>query len=103
MTTKRTRTNLKVILSFIIGFAISLVIWSITGYLAGKLLRGKDYGLIGNIVMGMIGGVVGSLFMGILGWTGIFSIPFGGIIAGVIGAVVVVMIVRTFFDDQFAT
>ncbi len=87
----------------LIGLAISLVIWSATGYLAGKLLRGEDYGIIGNIVIGMIGGIAGSFLVGILGWTGIVHIPFiGGIIAGVIGAVGFVVIVRLFFNDQFA-
>lgn len=83
----------------IVGFAISLVIWSLTGYFAGKLVRGRGYGLLGNVVMGIIGGIGGSLFLGILGWGHIAAIP---VLGGVIGAIIVVLVVRTFFDGQFA-
>ncbi|GEM_PF-407304 len=87
----------------IVGFAISLVIWAVTGYFAGQLLRGEGYGVIGNVVIGAIGGVAGSLFMSIFGWFLPFQIPFfGGIIAGVLGAIAFIVIVRLFFNDQFA-
>lgn len=83
----------------IIGFAISLVIWSLTGYFAGRLVRGRGYGLLGNVVMGIIGGIAGSLFLGLIGWGGIAAVP---VLGGVIGAVIVVLVVRTFFNEQFA-
>jgi len=87
----------------IIGFAISLAIWSVTGYFAGKLIRGEGYGIIGNIVIGMVGGIFGSLLMTIFNWFLPFNIPFfGGIIAGVLGAVAFIVVVRLFFNDQFA-
>lgn len=87
----------------ILGFAISLAIWAVTGYLVGKLLRGEDYGFIGNIVIGLIGGIAGSLLINVFGWFLPFQIPFlGGIIAGVLGAVAFIVIVRLFFNDQFA-
>lgn len=87
----------------ILGLAISLVIWSVTGFFAGKVMRGEGYGIVGNIVIGLIGGIAGSLLMSIFGWFLPFNIPFfGGIIAGVLGAVAFIVVVRLFFNDQFA-
>ena len=37
-----------------------LIIGAIAGWLAGKILKGKGYGLIGNIVVGIVGAFVGS-------------------------------------------
>ena len=86
----------------LIGLAISLAVWGMTGWLVGKLMQGEGYGLIGNIIMGMVGGAVGSLLMTLLGWVGIISLPFGGIIAGVIGGVIAVLVSRIFASQQAA-
>lgn len=84
----------------LIGLAISLAVWGMTGWLVGKLMQGEGYGLIGNIIMGMVGGAVGSLLMTLLGWVGIISLPFGGIIAGVIGGVIAVLVSRLLAKEQ---
>lgn len=86
----------------LIGLAISLAVWGMTGWLVGKLMQGEGYGLIGNIIMGMVGGAVGSLLMTLLGWVGIISLPFGSIIAGVIGGVIAVSASRLFASQQAA-
>ena len=39
---------------------IMLVIGAVAGWLAGILMRGFGFGLIGNIVVGILGAVVGS-------------------------------------------
>ena len=36
----------------VIGLVMSLLVWAASGYLAGKLLRGEGYGLLGNITAG---------------------------------------------------
>ena len=43
----------------LIGLLISLAAWGFTGYLAGQLMQGEGYGLLGNIVLGIVGGFVG--------------------------------------------
>lgn len=86
----------------LIVLAVSLAVWGMTGWLVGNLMQGEGYGLIGNVMMGMVGGAVGSLLMTLLGWVGIISLPFGGIIAGVIGGVIAVSASRLFASQQAA-
>src|SRR6516164_3137768 len=71
---------------------IFLVIGAIAGWLAGQIMRGGGFGLIGNIVVGIIGSLIG-------GWLfGLFGIAAGGligsIIAAVVGAIILIAIVR---------
>ena len=37
----------------LIGLVFSLMVWGSSGYLAGKLLQGEGYGLLGNILLGL--------------------------------------------------
>jgi uncharacterized membrane protein/uncharacterized membrane protein YeaQ/YmgE (transglycosylase-associated protein family) len=50
---------------------MDLLIWIATGALAGwsagKLMKGRDYGLIGNIIIGLFGSLVGGWLMHLLG------------------------------------
>ncbi|MFK8101518.1 MAG: GlsB/YeaQ/YmgE family stress response membrane protein [Saprospiraceae bacterium] len=49
---------------------------AIAGWLAGKLTKGKGFGLLGNIVVGIIGAIVG-------GWTfRLLGISVGGGLGG---------------------
>ena len=81
----------------LIGLAISLAIWGFTGYLAGNLVQGEGYGFLGNILLGMLGGFVGSILVTIVGMTGLIKLPFiGGILVGVLGAVIVIVVSRFF-------
>jgi uncharacterized membrane protein YeaQ/YmgE (transglycosylase-associated protein family) len=75
------------------GLIWALIIGAIAGWLAGKLVEGGGFGLVGNIAVGIVGGVIGSF---LLGWLGIA--PGGGavgsIIGATIGAVVLLMLIR---------
>ncbi len=48
-----------------------LIVWIITGalagYLAGSLLRGRGFGTLGNIIVGLLGGLLGGVIFGALG------------------------------------
>ncbi len=37
----------------------TIIIGIIAGWLAGKLMQGGGYGLIGDLILGLVGGVVG--------------------------------------------
>ncbi len=72
-----------------------LVVGIVAGFLAGKIMRGKGFGIIGDLVVGVIGGMLG-------GWLfGLFGIHSGGLIGSIvtatIGAVVLVCLVRAIF------
>ena len=66
-----------------------IVVGIIAGFLAGKLVRGKGFGLVGDLVLGLIGGLVGGWIFNALGIPG----PNGlldGILIATIGAVILV-------------
>jgi uncharacterized membrane protein YeaQ/YmgE (transglycosylase-associated protein family) len=44
-----------------------LLIGIVAGWLAGKIMRGGGFGLIGDLVVGVIGAVLGGFLFGLLG------------------------------------
>lgn len=74
---------------------IVLIIGGIAGWLAGLTMRGRGFGLLGNIVVGIIGAFVGSWVLGALG----LAIG-GGVIAAIInafiGAVILLFVIGLF-------
>jgi uncharacterized membrane protein YeaQ/YmgE (transglycosylase-associated protein family) len=65
------------------GLIILLIIGAIAGWLAGMIVKGMGFGLIGNIIVGIVGAFIGTWLLGILN----VSIG-GGIIAAIINATV---------------
>ncbi len=77
--------------------AHSLIIWlvigAVAGWLAGTLVKGGGFGLIGDIVVGIIGAFIGGWLAGVLHFhigTGIIS----SILTATIGAVVLILLLR---------
>jgi uncharacterized membrane protein YeaQ/YmgE (transglycosylase-associated protein family) len=69
---------------------------------AGKLVRGRDFGLIGNVVLGFFGGFLGTIVFLLLGLSPILGLPFIGYgIAGVVGSVILIFLMRL-IDKNFA-
>jgi len=65
----------------------------VAGWLAGRLMKGRDYGLTGNMILGTIGSVVGGWIMRILGFTEASGTVPQGIVSA-LGAVVVLAAAR---------
>jgi uncharacterized membrane protein YeaQ/YmgE (transglycosylase-associated protein family) len=70
-----------------------LVIGAVSGWFAGLLVKGQEYGLLWNIVLGVLGSFIGGWLLGKLG----MHPDFGNktvnlIITSVIGAVVVLFL-----------
>jgi uncharacterized membrane protein YeaQ/YmgE (transglycosylase-associated protein family) len=72
---------------------IWLVIGAIAGWLAGQIMTGGGFGLVGDIVLGIIGAVVGGWLLPRLGIY-IGGGIIGAIINALIGAVIVLLVVR---------
>ena len=75
------------------GILVILFVGLIAGWLAGKVVRGTGFGLIGDLIVGIAGALVASLLFPRLGihlGTGLVS----EIIYSAIGAVVLLVIVR---------
>ena len=71
----------------------SIIIGGLAGWLAGVLMKGGGYGLLGNILIGIIGGFVGSWLFGKIGLSFIGGIS-GDLVEGVVGAVVLIFLVN---------
>jgi len=72
---------------------VLLLVGAIAGWLAGQLVKGYGFGLIGNIVVGIIGALIaGWLFpyLGISLGSGIIA----SIIHATIGAVILLVLLR---------
>jgi uncharacterized membrane protein YeaQ/YmgE (transglycosylase-associated protein family) len=48
------------------GLIILIVIGAIAGWLAGNIVKGGGFGLIGDIIVGIIGGFIGGWLWGVL-------------------------------------
>jgi uncharacterized membrane protein YeaQ/YmgE (transglycosylase-associated protein family) len=73
----------------LIGF---LLVGGLAGFLAGKLTRGRGFGVIGDIVIGIAGSLIGRFLFGLLG-LGAFGL-IGSLVMATIGAVVLVIVIR---------
>ena len=69
-----------------------IIIGAVAGWLAGTLMKGGGFGLLGDIVVGILGGIIGGWLAGALG------IGAGGILGSLListgGAVVLILIIR---------
>jgi len=71
---------------------VLLLIGLIAGWLAGVVMRGGGYGIVGDIIIGILGSLVGGFLFGLLGLGA--SGFLGTIIVAFIGAVVLIFILR---------
>ena len=72
---------------------IWLVVGAVAGWLAGQVVKGSGFGLVGDIVVGIIGAVIAGWLLprlGIVIGTGIIA----AIIDAFIGAVILLIILR---------
>jgi len=74
------------------GLVIFLVIGAVAGWLAGKLMKGSGFGLIGNIVVGIAGALIGGFVFSLLGISAGGFI--GSIVMATVGAVLLLYIVK---------
>jgi uncharacterized membrane protein YeaQ/YmgE (transglycosylase-associated protein family) len=75
---------------------MNILIWIISGivagWIAGLLVRGRGFGLIGDLIIGLIGGLIGGWLAGLLGIQA--SGWIAQILVAAIGGVVLVAVIR---------
>lgn len=69
-----------------------IIIGAIVGWLAGQLMKGRGFGLFGNIIVGVLGAIVGGWLTDALDIS-LGSGMLGHIITGTLGAVVLLFII----------
>jgi uncharacterized membrane protein YeaQ/YmgE (transglycosylase-associated protein family) len=76
---------------------VILIVGIVAGWLAGQIVRGAGFGLIGDLVVGVVGAFLASLLFPRLGFhlgTGIAS----EILYSAIGAIVLLLILRLLIE-----
>jgi uncharacterized membrane protein YeaQ/YmgE (transglycosylase-associated protein family) len=70
-----------------------LIIGLVAGWLAGVLVKGGGFGVIGDIIVGVIGAVLGGWLFSLFGASAGGGL-IGSLVVATIGAVVLLLIVR---------
>ena len=69
-----------------------IIIGIAAGWLAGQIVKGGGFGLVGDLVVGVIGALIGGF---LLGHVGVFPAGIlGSIITATIGAIVLLFAIR---------
>lgn len=69
-----------------------LLIGLAAGWLAGRILKGGGFGVVGDLVVGVVGSLVGGFVFGLLGLGATNLI--GRLVTATVGAVVFLMLLR---------
>ena len=82
-----------------LNLIISLVVAGVAGWLAGNIMKVQPLQIggnpiLGNVLLGLVGGFVGSAMLWLIGFG--TSGLIGGLIAAVLGAIVVIYVVDYF-------
>jgi len=69
-----------------------LLIGLAAGWLAGQIMKGRDFGLVGNLVVGVVGAILGGFLFNLLQLppTGLL----GRLISATVGAIVLLAILK---------
>jgi uncharacterized membrane protein YeaQ/YmgE (transglycosylase-associated protein family) len=62
----------------LLGWIWLVVVGLISGWAAGKIMKGSGYGVVVDILLGMAGGIVGGVLLGFLDIHGEGIIEFSG-------------------------
>jgi uncharacterized membrane protein YeaQ/YmgE (transglycosylase-associated protein family) len=75
------------------NFVWFLIIGIVAGWLAGQIMKGGGFGLVGDLIVGVIGALLGGWLFGLLGVSAGGGL-IGALITATIGAVVLLFLVR---------
>lgn len=64
------------------------------GWLAGLIMKGGGFGIIGDLIVGVIGALIGGLVFDLLGIAAVGLL--GNLICATIGAIILIAILRFF-------
>ncbi len=80
------------------GILSWIIVGLIAGFLAGQVMRGGGFGLIGDIVVGIVGALIGGFLAGALlnNPNAVNGINLSSILVAFIGAVILLGILRLF-------
>ncbi|MDF3821426.1 GlsB/YeaQ/YmgE family stress response membrane protein [Leptospira sp. 96542] len=71
-------------------FIYFLLIGLAAGWLTGRILRGRGFGLVANLVIGVVGSFLGAILFSVLGFSAHGFIA--TLISAVVGSIVLILI-----------
>jgi uncharacterized membrane protein YeaQ/YmgE (transglycosylase-associated protein family) len=74
------------------GLILFLLIGICAGWLAGKIMKGGGFGLVGDLVVGVIGALLGGWVFGLLGIAAYGLL--GSLITALVGALLLLFLLR---------
>lgn len=74
------------------NFVIFLICGAVAGWLAGLVMKGRGFGVLGNIIVGILGGLLGGFLFDTLG-VALGSGIVNYILTAMIGAIVLLFLV----------
>lgn len=69
-----------------------LLIGLAAGWLAGQIMKGGGFGLVGDLIVGVIGAILGGYLFGLLGLSAGGLI--GSLVTATVGAIVLIAVLR---------
>lgn len=69
-----------------------IIIGLVAGFLAGTVVKGHGFGILGDLIVGVIGALLGGFLFGLLGITA--GGLLGALITAFVGAVVLLLLLR---------
>lgn len=73
------------------GLIFTLIIGAVAGWLAGTIMKGKGFGVLGNIIVGIVGAMLGGFLFGLLGVSAGGMV--GSLVTATVGAIVLLWLV----------
>ena len=70
-----------------------ILVGAVAGFLAGLILRGGGFGILGNIIIGILGAVVGGWLFGVLKIGSIGTGFIAQVIPALVGALVLLFVI----------
>ncbi len=74
----------------LVSILVFLAIGAVAGWLAGQIMKGGGFGLLGNIIIGIVGSFIGGFLFGRFISGGLI----GTIVTATLGAVVLLAVVK---------
>jgi uncharacterized membrane protein YeaQ/YmgE (transglycosylase-associated protein family) len=73
------------------NFILFLLIGALAGWLAGKIMKGRGFGILGNMLVGVVGAFIGGFLFRAVGLAAYGLI--GSLITATVGAVVLLFLI----------
>ncbi len=76
------------------GLIAWIIVGLVAGWLAGQIMKGGGYGLLGDLLLGLVGAVVGGWLFGLFTSAAEPTGLLGSIVVATIGAIAVIFVAR---------